>query len=78
MKGCKLFVLNIWNIESDGEKQIEYFPVLKEFKDVFLEEILGLPPKWDLDFSIEVTPGSVSASKVPYRMSALELVELKL
>ena len=58
--------------------QSSYFHVLEEFKDVFLEEIPGLPLKRDVDFFIELTPGSVPASKAPYRMSAPELVELKL
>ena len=45
---------------------------------MFPKEIPGLPVKRDLEFSIELTPGSVLASKAPYRMSAPELVELKL
>ena len=45
---------------------------------MFPEEIPGLPPKRDLEFSIELTLGSVLASKSPYCMSAPELVELKL
>ena len=60
------------------EKHIEEFTILEEFKDVFPEEIPRLPPKQDLFFSIELTPGSVPASKSSYRMSAPELVELKL
>ena len=70
--------MNIWDIESDKEQCIEDFPVLEEFKDVFPKEIPGLPSKRDLEFSIELTPGSVLVSKSPYRMSAPELVELKL
>ena len=77
-KGCKLFAVNIRDIESDREQCIEYFPILEEFKDVFLEEIHGLPLKWDLDFSIKLTRRSVPVSKSPYHMSAPELVELKL
>ena len=77
-KGCKLFSVNIWDVESDREQCIEDFPILKEFKDVFPEEILRLPLKQDLYFSIELTLGSVPSSKSPYHMSALELVELKL
>jgi len=77
-KGCKLFAVNIRDIESDREKCIEGFHVLEEFKDVFLEEIQGLLPKRDLDFSIELTPSLVSASKAPYHMSAPKLLELKL
>ena len=69
--------MNIQDIESNKEKRIEDFPIIEEFKDVFLEEIPGLPPKRNIEFSIELTPGSVSASKAPYRMSEPELVELK-
>jgi hypothetical protein len=51
---------------------------LREYKDVFPEEVPGLPPRRDIDFSIELVPGEVSMSRTPYRMSTLELVELKL
>ena len=77
-KGYKLFAVNIQDIEAEREQHIEEFPVLVEFKDVFPEEIPGLPLNRDLDFSIELTLGSVPASKAPYHMSAPELVKLKL
>ena len=64
-KGCKLFAVNIWDIESEREQRIEEFHVLVEFKDMFPEEIPGLPLKRDLDFSIELTPRSVPTSKAP-------------
>ena len=70
--------MNILYIESDREQCIEYFPILEEFKDMFLEEIPELSSKWDLDFSIELTPGLIPDSKASYLMSAPELVELKL
>ena len=44
---------------------------------MFLEEILGLPPKRELDFTIELVPGVVPNSKNPYQMNMLELNELK-
>ena len=77
-KGRKLFVVNIQDIEFEKEQCIEEFHVLVEFTGVFSKEILGLPPKLYLDVSIELTIGSVLASKSPYRMTAPELVELKL
>ena len=52
--------------------------VLQEFKDVFLDEILGLPPKRDIDFTIELVPGAAPVSKAPYRMSTPEMLELKM
>ena len=63
--GCKLFVVNIRGTKFDREQCIEEFPVLEQFKDVFPEEIPELPPKQDLDFSIELTLGSVLTSKSP-------------
>ena len=45
---------------------------------MFLEEIPRLRLKRDLEFSVELTPRSIPASKSPYHMSAPELVELKL
>ena len=57
--------------------RLENFHVLLEFKDVFPDEILGLPPKRDIDFTIELIPGSVPVSKTPYRMSTPEILELK-
>ena len=52
--------------------------VLQQFKDVFLEDIIKLPPHEELDFSIELVLGASPASKEPYRMSTPELVDLKL
>jgi hypothetical protein len=45
---------------------------------VFLEELLGLPSRRDIDLSIEIAPRAVPVSRIPYRMSTPELVELKL
>ena len=53
-------------------------PVVQEFTDVFLEEVPGLPPKRDIDFTIELIPGAAPVSRAPYRMSVPELTELKM
>jgi hypothetical protein len=45
---------------------------------VFPEEVPGLPLRRDIDFSIELAPREVLVSRTRYRMSTLELVELKL
>ena len=51
--------------------------MLQEFRDVFPDEIPGLPPKRDIDFIIELVPGAAPVSKTPYRMSTPEILELK-
>ena len=43
--------------------------MLQEFRDVFPDEISGLPPKRDIDFMIELVQGATPMSKAPYRMS---------
>ena len=45
---------------------------------MFVEEVLGLPPRRDIDFSIELALGVVPVSRTPYRMSTPKLVELKI
>ena len=52
--------------------------MLQKFRDVFLDEIPGLPPKRDIDFTIDLVPGATPVSKTPYRMSTPESIELKM
>ena len=52
--------------------------MLQEFRDVFLDEIPGVPPKGDIDFTIELVPGVALVSKTPYRVSTPEILELKM
>jgi hypothetical protein len=56
---------------------IEDHPVSRDFEDVF-GEILGLPPKRNIDFSIDLMLGPSSVSKTPYRMGMPELKELQM
>ena len=53
-------------------------PTVRDFPDVFPEELLGLPPHREIEFAIDVVPGATPASITPYRMVPLELKELKL
>jgi hypothetical protein len=47
-----------------------------EFPDVFPEELPGLPPDRDIEFAIELKPGTAAIYKTPFRMITLELAEL--
>jgi hypothetical protein len=51
--------------------------IVREYPDVFPKELLGMPPDRDIEFMIELLPGTPPISKRPYRMSVNELVELK-
>jgi hypothetical protein len=52
-------------------------PVVKEFPDVFPEELPCMPPDWDIEFVIELKPSTAPIYKTPYRMATPELAELK-
>jgi hypothetical protein len=77
-KGCPLYALQVLEYVEDDRRNLEDHPILREYRYVFPEEVLGLPLRRDIDFSIELTPGAVPVSRTPYRMSTPELVELKL
>jgi hypothetical protein len=56
---------------------LDEIPVVCEYLDVFLDELPGMPPDRDVEFVIELQPGTAPISKRPYRMPPKELTELK-
>jgi hypothetical protein len=48
-----------------------------EFPDVFLEDLPGMPPDQDVEFIIELQPGTAPISRWSYKMTPKELAELK-
>jgi hypothetical protein len=57
--------------------EIQDIPVVCEFPDVFLEDLPRLPPERDVEFVIELKPGTAPISRRSYRMPPNELAELK-
>ena len=55
-KGCQLFAARVGEVFQNVVSNLEDHRVLKEFEDVF-QEVPGLPPKRDIDFSINLMPG---------------------
>ena len=55
----------------------EEVPVVQDYLDDFLEELPGMPPDRDIEFSIELLPGTGPISKRPYQMPANDLEEIK-
>ena len=75
-KGCEAFFALV--LESKrGQVNLEDIPVIKEFLDVFPEELLGLPPKREVDLTIKGLHGMTPISRVPYRMAPTKIKELK-
>ena len=65
--GCQGFLASVKDKTVESPK-IENLPVICEFSDVFLDELPGIPPAREVEFSIELIPGAEPISKAPYRM----------
>ncbi|CAH9096140.1 unnamed protein product, partial [Cuscuta europaea] len=75
-KGCEAYLCMVKDLNAE-DKAIEQIPVVNEFLDVFPDEIPGMPPEREIEFSIELMPGTTPISKAPYRMAPKEMQELK-
>ena len=59
------------------DKKLEDIPVVCEYPDVFPDDLYGMPPDREVEFAIELQPGTAPISRRPYRMIPNELAELK-
>ncbi|KAA3466185.1 zf-CCHC domain-containing protein/RVP_2 domain-containing protein [Gossypium australe] len=75
-KGCNACLAYVLNTKV-SETKIELVPVVYEYLDVFPEELLGLPPIREVEFAIDLIPGTSPISIAPYKMAQTELKELK-
>ena len=75
-KGCETFLALILDSKK-GQVDVEKIPIVREFPDVFPEELPGIPLEREVDLSIEIVPGTTPMSRAPYRMAPTELKELK-
>ena len=67
-KGCEAFLALI--LDSKREQvNFENIPVIREFPNVFREELPGVPPEREVDLFIEVVQGTTPISREPYRMA---------
>jgi hypothetical protein len=76
-KGCEIIATHLAETPRDKVPNLEDYVLLEYFEDVF-KEVPGLPPRRDIDLSINLMPGAAPVSKTPYRMSTPELKELQM
>ena len=60
-------------LEDELRKDVSLPRVVCEYEDVFLDELPGLPPPSDVDFCIELHPGTLPISMTPHRIASVEL-----
>src|SRR3954464_10478262 len=71
------FALKEVMVNSLKGVSLEEVPIVSEYPDVFPEELPGMPPNRDVEFLIDLLPGSGPIAKRPYKMDVDELKELK-
>ncbi|GKB04382.1 putative reverse transcriptase domain-containing protein [Tanacetum coccineum] len=68
-------IIRVMEKKSD-EKRLEDIPVVREFPEVFPEDLPGLPPVRQVEFQIDLIPGATPVARAPYRLAPSEMQEL--
>ena len=76
IKDCQAFLASVVD-SSEATPSLSDVKIVREFQDVFPEDLPGLPPNREVEFSIKLVLGTAPISKTPYRMAPTELKELK-
>ncbi|GJQ91971.1 putative reverse transcriptase domain-containing protein [Tanacetum coccineum] len=78
-KGCQVFLAQISAKKKEDKserKQIEDVPIVRDFPEVFPEDLPGLPPARPVEFQIDLIPGAAPVARAPYRLAPSEMKEL--
>ncbi|GKB98677.1 putative reverse transcriptase domain-containing protein [Tanacetum coccineum] len=77
-QGCQVFLIQMMKEEKTEipERRIEDVPVVRDFPEVFPEDLPGLPPTRQVEFHIELIPGAAPVARAPYRLAPAEMKEL--
>ncbi|GJU69346.1 putative reverse transcriptase domain-containing protein [Tanacetum coccineum] len=79
LKGCLVFLANVNTKETEDKsekKRLEDVPIVRDFPDVFPEDLPGLPPTRQVEFQIDLIPGAAPVARAPYRLAPSEMKEL--
>ncbi|GJV32577.1 putative reverse transcriptase domain-containing protein [Tanacetum coccineum] len=64
------------NKDKSNEKRLEDVPTVRDFPEVFPEDLPGLPPTRQVEFQIDLVPGAAPVARAPYRLAPSEMEEL--
>ncbi|GJR58682.1 putative reverse transcriptase domain-containing protein [Tanacetum coccineum] len=78
-RGCDAFLAHITTKEakdeSEGER-LEDVPIVRDFLEVFHEDLPGIPPARQVEFQIDLVPGVAPVARAPYQLAPSEIKEL--
>ncbi|GKB37683.1 putative reverse transcriptase domain-containing protein, partial [Tanacetum coccineum] len=78
-KGCQVYLAQVTSKKAEDkseEKRLEDVPIVREFPEVFPEDLPGLPPARQVEFQIDLVPGAAPIARAPYRLTPAEMQEL--
>ncbi|GJZ57844.1 putative reverse transcriptase domain-containing protein [Tanacetum coccineum] len=78
-KGCQVYLAQVTSKKTEDqskEKWLEDVPIVREFLEVFPEDLPELPPARQVEFQIDLVPGAAPIARAPYRLAPAELQEL--
>ncbi|XP_070031159.1 uncharacterized protein [Nicotiana tomentosiformis] len=75
-KGCDAYLAYVRDVSTDTPT-VESVPVVRDFLDVFLANLPGMPPDRDINFGIDLLSGTQPICIPPYRMAPPEFKESK-
>ncbi|GJQ91985.1 putative reverse transcriptase domain-containing protein [Tanacetum coccineum] len=79
LKGCLVFLAHVTTNEVEDKsekKRLEDVPIVRDFPEVFPEDLPGLPPTRQVEFQIDLVPGAAPVARAPYRLAPSEMKEL--
>ncbi|GJV47675.1 putative reverse transcriptase domain-containing protein [Tanacetum coccineum] len=79
LKGCPVFLAHVTTKEVEDKsekKRLEDVPIVRDFPEVFPEDLPGLPPTRQVEFQIDLIPGAAPVARAPYRLAPSEMKEL--
>ncbi|GJS81259.1 putative reverse transcriptase domain-containing protein [Tanacetum coccineum] len=79
LKGCPVFLAHVTTNEVEGKsekKRLEDVPIVRDFPEVFPEDLPGLPPTRQVEFQIDLIPGAAPVARAPYRLAPSKMKEL--
>ncbi|XP_073033825.1 uncharacterized protein [Primulina eburnea] len=76
-KGCVGYLASVLDTRKESKIQIQDIDVVQDYPDVFDDDVPGLPPDREVEFVIDLIPGTSPISKAPYRLAPTEMKELK-
>nr|GEX90955.1 putative reverse transcriptase domain-containing protein [Tanacetum cinerariifolium] len=79
LKRCPIFLAHVTTKETEDkskEKRLEDVPIVQDFPEVFPEDLPGIPPTRQVEFQIDLVPGTALMAWAPYRLAPSEMKEL--